>query len=595
MEKKQQSSSSYFEELDDSLTDTWREEEDEDEELAGERWQDLCKKPSNNKPGVTRISEEEDESHTEDDDDEEDRNVILLEQVARDNLDLMYEVCMRIREDKEYAKSIYANCPRLQHLLDQHPDLRPVFEEPNLVRINFEDVYRKAGGDRLPEDRPNRVKKILVCIVRHPLFRVLRIVIMVKKIATCITGGGFAAVRSWVTGCLCASSATAEALPTTIGGADPTEDPTGWTQQYESSPEDVGMGEGNPANLANKEALYRAADYMEQNEEQMQKLLTCDPDQFADMVEQDPELRALRDSNPLCYELMSDQSTMTILADPDNLRALAECPDLIEADFSDPNWEPPPITDATFDDGYVNSSGDVETGALHEVLENEGSANLLEGFEMGEGGTSSSTAMRSSRGSPDEEEGNQMSSRMKDFARQGFSGLLDTVVANATGIALSEFMLGGDDGLDALVDDAADQADSTAVNIESAAEFMTSDNVADYTDRLEDTLDKFEEQYDDMEMANNETTAAAVGRARGQNDDDNQDELEEEPKRRRGIGGVLSQALSSAATSTKEFAASLVLGEDLAESLVEKLEERKEENEQDEEKKLRSANRSLRR
>jgi len=33
----------------------------------------------------------------------------MLVEVMGDNLDLMYEVCMKIREDPDYAKSIYAN------------------------------------------------------------------------------------------------------------------------------------------------------------------------------------------------------------------------------------------------------------------------------------------------------------------------------------------------------------------------------------------------------------------------------------------------------------------------------------------------------
>merc|ERR1712238_448908 len=72
---------------------------------------------------------------------------------------------------------------------------------------------------------------------------------------------------------------------------------------------------------ANAEALNQAADYMEDPEvqEQMQRLLD-DPDNLADAIENDTELRDLRDSNPLCAELMQDPETMKILVDPDNLR-----------------------------------------------------------------------------------------------------------------------------------------------------------------------------------------------------------------------------------------------------------------------------------
>jgi hypothetical protein len=64
-----------------------------------------------------------------------------LEGVMKDNLELMLEIIMRIREDEDYAKNIYADCPRLQHLLDRNPELRPIFEDPNLVRSTFNRAH----------------------------------------------------------------------------------------------------------------------------------------------------------------------------------------------------------------------------------------------------------------------------------------------------------------------------------------------------------------------------------------------------------------------------------------------------------------------
>ena len=54
--------------------------------------------------------------------------------VMKDNLELMRDVVMQIREDPDFAGSIYDKCPRLQHLLDQYPDLRPqqLFLQPYL-------------------------------------------------------------------------------------------------------------------------------------------------------------------------------------------------------------------------------------------------------------------------------------------------------------------------------------------------------------------------------------------------------------------------------------------------------------------------------
>jgi hypothetical protein len=41
-------------------------------------------------------------------------------------------------------------------------------------------------------------------------------------------------------------------------------------------------------------------------QEKMQSLLETNPDNLDEVIEQDPDLKALRDSNPLCAELMKD-------------------------------------------------------------------------------------------------------------------------------------------------------------------------------------------------------------------------------------------------------------------------------------------------
>ena len=119
-----------------------------------------------------------------------------VQEVMKDNLELMLDVVMRIREEPDFAKNIYKDCPRLQHLLDQYPDLRPIFEDPKLVRINFEQVYRDAGGV-LPEDEKKK-KTWLVWLVNSPISKVLKLLLFVKKLVACIAGGGFA----FISGCL---------------------------------------------------------------------------------------------------------------------------------------------------------------------------------------------------------------------------------------------------------------------------------------------------------------------------------------------------------------------------------------------------------
>lgn len=121
------------------------------------------------------------------------------QEVMKDNLGMMRDVVMRIREDPDFARGIYKDCPRFQHLLTQYPDLRPVFEDPKLVRINFEAVYREAGGV-LPEDKVKK-KSWLVWFVQSPIFKVLKLVLFVKRLFACIAGGGVAFIVAYVTGC----------------------------------------------------------------------------------------------------------------------------------------------------------------------------------------------------------------------------------------------------------------------------------------------------------------------------------------------------------------------------------------------------------
>eukprot|EP00980_Cylindrotheca_fusiformis_P002937 scaffold683_cov124-Cylindrotheca_fusiformis.AAC.6 len=229
------------------------------------------------------------------------------QEVMKDHLTMMRDVVMRIREDQDFAKGIYKDCPRFQHLLIQYPDLRPVFENPKLVRINFESVYKEAGGV-LPEDEVEK-KSLLVRFVQSPIFKFLKLLLFLKKVFACIAGGGVAFIVAYVTGC-CWEDPPVDDID---GDMEIDEDPT-------------------------KEALNRAAAHMEDPyvQDQMQLLLE-DPDNMEEVIANDEQLRELQESNPVCEELMTDPETMKVLTDPDNLRALGECTELIEADFMDPD------------------------------------------------------------------------------------------------------------------------------------------------------------------------------------------------------------------------------------------------------------------
>jgi hypothetical protein len=244
-----------------------------------------------------------------------------------DNLDIMRDIIFRIREDEEFAKSIYANCPRLQHMLKDNPDLRPIFEDPKLVRINFEKVYRDQGGV-LPEDddedepgffqrKYDWVMAKVAIITSHPLFKVFKVLMLIKKIVGLFSPTkGFSFIKGFIMGLF---------------------------QDPDVLPEDIEEIDGNPANLELRLQLTAAAEHMEDPEvqERMEEMLE-NPDTMEEAIENDPQLKALRDENELCAALMSNPETMRILIDPENLRALAEAPDLIEKDFADPTGFIPP-------------------------------------------------------------------------------------------------------------------------------------------------------------------------------------------------------------------------------------------------------------
>jgi len=289
----------------------------------------------------------------------------LMQEAMGNNMDLMLDIIMKIREDPQFAKSVYADCPRLQHMLDQNPQLRPVFEDPRLVRINFEKAYREAGG-YLPEDK----KPFLARLVNHPLFKFLKFIVFLKKLMGLLQGGGVGILKDLFEN-------FRPDLEHGVGGdhADAGGDGDG----------DYGDGENQDS-----KDLNDAADRMEDPEmkEKLDRIKTIeDPEQLAEEIENDPELRALRDSNELCAELMSDPDTMNIMCEPDNLRALGECPDLIDLDMADPDFDPTAEGGGVDVDGgdfeTDDNAADADAGA-DDAAENEGAMEEEEAADAAE-------------------------------------------------------------------------------------------------------------------------------------------------------------------------------------------------------------------
>lgn len=538
----------------------------------------------------------------------------LVEEVMADNLDLMLEIILKVREDEEFAKGIYADCPRLQHLLDQNPDLRPIFEDPNLVRINFEQVYRNAGGV-LPEDKPNiyveKFKNAAAIVVKHPLFKVFRFLLLIRKCYNFIFGGKLTTIRNFFMG------AFSSAHPSNLMPSD-------------VSPDNIdGSSLGNQAHEV---ALNRAADHMSEPDvqEQMKGLLDGDPDHLDDAIEQDPDLKALRASNPLCAELMSDPSTLKILVDPDNLRALGGCPDLIQADFADPDWTPPDMESFHFDDTLDMDADadvdpdvegdvdvDVDGGNVDGAQQQGNDGGFLDNYERGDPAAANNNAHG---GKTSQNKQQKDSSKGGQQGNGGFlstlgTGLMDYVAAQTIGVSASDFAAGGDtyglDGLDGQANQIADSAANSANSaVDTTSDFAdqaqkandlastasavgTGSSSDDFARRLEGTMDNMEQAQGDKAMSANDGAAAAAtggvlvsgGFSRStdaeEDADDGDDNADEEiPKENvmRRFGSAISLGLAAFGTATRDYALTAVVGGDLAQEIGGKMDEKKDEN-----------------
>ena len=356
----------------------------------------------------------------------------------------------------------------------------------------------------------------------------------------------------------------------------------------------------------------------------MQGILEQDPDHLAEAIENDPELRALRDSSPICAELMSEPETMRILVDPDNLRALGDCPDLVQQDFANPNWTPPDVDSVPFDDGDVadqqqtgvtSVDPDVTTDAapgedemalmaeyepgeveevpdadltdvsgtdedeeailLEEPAAEEG--NILDEYEKGEVSDDKASARKVGASKKDE---NRKTGERGTFFREVAMGIGDLLAAELVGVTASEIMGGGDDELDQLAQQAednaasgADHAETAAVSLQSAAELAASDDVAG---KLEETMDNLEQTTEESQVASDRSerggtaTAAAAGHGELPENTANKGKFAV-------IGSAIGYFAASVSSAAKETMLAQVLGDDLAAELVEKLEEEDEE------------------
>lgn len=320
----------------------------------------------------------------------------------------------------------------------------------------------------------------------------------------------------------------------------------------------------------------------------MNALLESNPENLDEAIENDPELRALRDANPLCAELMQDPETMRILIDPDNLRALAECPDLVEADFADPDWAPPDPPPTTFDDAAtppaepvtamdaVDFDHGVELDDHFEDanadFEEEDDHFMLEGLEV--------------EGGDDDGHGSSMRRMQRSTTSQGssfFGSLREFVAGELVGSATDGF---DTSGLEDQAVGAVNVAEDNMNQLDSVSQLAESDAVGN----LEDAVDKMEETHEEMSERDQPSAAAtgaavaagavaggAVGAAMSR-DAGEEDEEEVAPTSRMagmgGVGSFLRSSVMSIGAAAKEQLATALLGDDMGEHVVEKMEER---------------------
>jgi hypothetical protein len=203
-----------------------------------------------------------------------------LEAISKDPLEALkiMKACVdKVNVDEEFARNIYADCPRLQALLTKRPDIRPFFESPKFIIINFRKVYDDAIRD---------------LVTSHALFWVFQILARIHRVVMCPIHI-FKVIRA----CSYATTLNDERLF----------------------------------------PIYNVASRLEDSDvrAQLHEAIAGDPTLLKRFVEAHEGLRALRDSDPLYAEMISDPEAFRIISIPENLRALCDAPELIQLDFLD--------------------------------------------------------------------------------------------------------------------------------------------------------------------------------------------------------------------------------------------------------------------
>jgi len=277
------------------------------------------------------------------------------EEVLQDNPDAMHDLMQKIRSDPNYITSLYKDCPGMRQVLDEHPDLKKIFENPDIMRRSFEAVYIKNGGEPEPVDEDDsdyesdtdeddyessyggsnrrgkaygdagtlatedfddddtlaRQKKALK--KKRAEEKAARNPSKAVKFLSKLVG-----MRGIVI--LVISFMSPFKIVRKLGEVF-----------FEG---DIEPPSGDAALAA--DACNAAADHFDDPAvaEEMDRLLEENPDNLDEIVENDETLRNLRDSDPIAAELMRDPETFKVITDGENLRAMGELTEAMQADFA---------------------------------------------------------------------------------------------------------------------------------------------------------------------------------------------------------------------------------------------------------------------
>ena len=286
----------------------------------------------------------------------------------------------QVRSDPEFCVSLYKDCPRMQEVLGKNPDLKKIFEDPVKMRASFEHVYQQGGGEAAPgnwfeeamdvdsvvtdvtEKRRKVAEKererLLKDNAKPPnamAAKALSGVMMVLKAKRVVTS-------------LMSFASPTGALKQAMNFIHPDDFEGDIGGDVDGDGLDIDGLDGDSSEI--DKAMARFQDPMVA--EEIDRILEQPPEEMAMAIEDNEDLRALRDSNPLAAGMMGDPESFRVIMDPENLKACLELNDAMELDFMESVNDTAANLEAAGDavEGADIEGGEVGLEGIEEVDEN---------------------------------------------------------------------------------------------------------------------------------------------------------------------------------------------------------------------------------